>query len=637
MSGTLRLRGATSGYSELQAPAVAADQTFILPTAGGTLLTTDSPVPKLTLELGSASQPSLTFEGDTDTGLYSSGTNTLNLVTGGTTHLTIDATGSVTLSSSLTSGSGSVAAQQFIVNTAGSAASPAYRFGLGSGFFAPSGTDHVAISTASTERLVVDGSGNVGINSTSPSYRLQLGNNTTNATATPEVLSLGGTYSDTAGSNPKLRLWDDNTNYMGIGVSSSKIDYICAGTFDHVFYTNSAERMRINSAGSVGIGTASPTPVLPSASSLTISNAAGHAELNFLSSSANFSSLYFGDSTSGVQRYAGYLEYSHPNDFMRFGTGTVERLRLDNLGNVGIGTSTPNNYAGFKTLTINGSSGGALEFVTNGTADGIIYGSGVNQTFLIQARASRHLTLHANDVEVMRLTTNGNVGIGTTTPYVTAWGVNARQLHISGPDYGVSHLTSTSYGPTTWSHGAGGSARSNYLAYDGSNHWLTITHGSGGVLMPGVYNIATSSAANVYVTSTGQLYRSTSSIKYKTDVETLEDQYADAILKCRPVWYRSVCDGDIIDKSRNKSEFGYYGFIAEEVADIDPRLVSWKTKKDVKNDDNWEVTPVDLDPAEYEAEGVNYTNFVPLLLNLLKRQKTELETLKEKVAALENV
>ena len=91
MSGTLRLRGSTSGYSELQAPAVAADQTFVLPTAGGTLLTTDSPVPKLTLELGSASQPSLTFQGDTDTGLFSEGTNTLNLVTGGSSKVVLGA------------------------------------------------------------------------------------------------------------------------------------------------------------------------------------------------------------------------------------------------------------------------------------------------------------------------------------------------------------------------------------------------------------------------------------------------------------------------------------------------------------------------------------------------------------------
>lgn len=43
MSGTLRLRGSTSGYSELTAPAVAGDQTFTLPTASGTLVTTNNP------------------------------------------------------------------------------------------------------------------------------------------------------------------------------------------------------------------------------------------------------------------------------------------------------------------------------------------------------------------------------------------------------------------------------------------------------------------------------------------------------------------------------------------------------------------------------------------------------------------
>jgi hypothetical protein len=39
MSGKLRLNGATSGYSELQAPDVAGDQTFTLPAVGGELVT----------------------------------------------------------------------------------------------------------------------------------------------------------------------------------------------------------------------------------------------------------------------------------------------------------------------------------------------------------------------------------------------------------------------------------------------------------------------------------------------------------------------------------------------------------------------------------------------------------------------
>jgi len=39
---SLRLNGSTSGYSELEAPAVAGDQTFTLPGTGGTLVTTAS-------------------------------------------------------------------------------------------------------------------------------------------------------------------------------------------------------------------------------------------------------------------------------------------------------------------------------------------------------------------------------------------------------------------------------------------------------------------------------------------------------------------------------------------------------------------------------------------------------------------
>ena len=39
MSGSLRLNGGTSGYSEITAPAVAGDQTFTLPAVGGELVT----------------------------------------------------------------------------------------------------------------------------------------------------------------------------------------------------------------------------------------------------------------------------------------------------------------------------------------------------------------------------------------------------------------------------------------------------------------------------------------------------------------------------------------------------------------------------------------------------------------------
>ncbi|MCZ9236094.1 tail fiber domain-containing protein, partial [Escherichia albertii] len=54
------------------------------------------------------------------------------------------------------------------------------------------------------------------------------------------------------------------------------------------------------------------------------------------------------------------------------------------------------------------------------------------------------------------------------------------------------------------------------------------------------------------------VFRSTSSRRYKTDIESLENRYADELLKLRPVWYRSTCE-------RDRKDWGHYGLIAEEV------------------------------------------------------------------------
>jgi hypothetical protein len=138
------------------------------------------------------------------------------------------------------------------------------------------------------------------------------------------------------------------------------------------------------------------------------------------------------------------------------------------------------------------------------------------------------------------------------------------------------------------------------------------------------YNLTTASAANVFIESGASLRRSTSSIKYKTNVETLEDAYADAILNARPVWYRSICEGD-------NAEHGWWGFIAEEIAEIDPRLVHWKTvETSLDEDGNRQQIPCDPEP-----EGVQYDRFVPHLVNLIKRQKQQIEAMEARLSALE--
>lgn len=145
------------------------------------------------------------------------------------------------------------------------------------------------------------------------------------------------------------------------------------------------------------------------------------------------------------------------------------------------------------------------------------------------------------------------------------------------------------------------------------------------ILCPYAYNTTSASAANLIVGSDGNFFRSTSSARYKTDIETIQNQYADVILDCRPVWYRSTCEKD-------NPNWGYWGFIAEEVAEVDPRLVFWKTHETVA-DENGNETTVELD--EPVADGVQYDRFVPHLLSLIKRQKDQIEAMEARLSALE--
>lgn len=80
----------------------------------------------------------------------------------------------------------------------------------------------------------------------------------------------------------------------------------------------------------------------------------------------------------------------------------------------------------------------------------------------------------------------------------------------------------------------------------------------------------TASAANAVLDSaTGnRLLRSTSSGRYKRQIEPLDPDRASAILALEPIWYRSSAPAD-------NPDWSWYGFLAEDVAAIDPRLVHW--------------------------------------------------------------
>ena len=202
----------------------------------------------------------------------------------------------------------------------------------------------------------------------------------------------------------------------------------------------------VNAANNrVGIGTSSPSQPLQvvtsgaTAAGISVTNTTGNANLFLSTANTGTSTFFFGD-TDNFQ--SGLIQYSHTSDslisrsagVMTFQTGGAnERMRITNSGNVGIGTTAPGtkleiSTSGVATLRINDSSsttrrvdlsnsgGIALLTARNGaTNTGFYVQGGVDSSKYV--RFQENLTqFFTSDTERMRITSSGNVGIGTASP-----------------------------------------------------------------------------------------------------------------------------------------------------------------------------------------------------------------------------
>jgi hypothetical protein len=225
------------------------------------------------------------------------------------------------------------------------------------------------VNGSSSTGMVINSTGNVGIGTSTPALTnstrttLDVGN----ASQSLIVLSTGGTW--------RSYFYNDGTN-LSIANSGGFINFDVLG-----------ERMRITSAGNVGIGTSSPSYLLDvingSNPSLRVRNAALGGSATLLLETAN-------DFTGTCQAYVRVIgSTGNGNSTLTFGTAgatgdttATERIRIMPNGDFLVGTTT-SPYVGTNrgNIFLNGVSQSLYGFGIGGAARGYMYHAGTQLYF----------------------------------------------------------------------------------------------------------------------------------------------------------------------------------------------------------------------------------------------------------------
>jgi hypothetical protein len=284
------------------------------------------------------------------------------------------------------------------------------------------------LQTNGTAAVTVDTSQNVGI-----------------GTASPDIYSQGGkmfTVSNTASNSYAY------TTLSGSGTGGGELDF-GNQTVRHAaiaslsgsalaFYINNtnsgvavAERMRITSAGNVGIGTDTPTEKMTVNGGLLVkgafNNVSNGGAINFTYAS-NTGGIYAVDPT------VAWKALDIGSSTTTFAIGAVEKMRIDSSGNVGIGTSAVG-YADVTVLRQATTSTNATLSLVSGTSGygRLFFGDAQNSAaeydgFVQYDQGNRLMQFGTSQTERMRIDSSGNLLVGTTS----ATGLVVAQRNTAG-------------------------------------------------------------------------------------------------------------------------------------------------------------------------------------------------------------
>jgi hypothetical protein len=319
------------------------------------------------------------------------------------------------------------------------------------------------------------------------------------------------------------------------------------------------EKMRLDSSGNLGIGTTSPSSKL---------HVYGGAILVDNGSSAG--TIYFHDTTN-------YINLS--SDALQFANNGAERVRIDSSGNVGIGTTSPDN-----TLHVDASGGGTIKLTRESvsTANFLrLECDGANGSIV-----SKQTTIFNNgDAERMRIDSDGKVTVDPAG-------------NFADDNAGVLELRASA--------ATGGwaiSARS--LVTTSSGTWFIGKQSNG----TNVFSLVSDSD------SIDLTFLSDERMKMNiTDSADVLDKVKQITVK--DFDWRTELNGDTKDNTRETKK---YGFIAQNFQSIG-------LGQYVK-----ELMPTD---ESDDTLGMDYGNITPILVKAIQEQQTQIEALQSEINTL---